>query len=110
MKMTLLQVFVPFTSTYQPLGIAFGVLAMYGLVAILVSSKLWVDSKPALWKRIHYLSYAVLALVFMHGLIVGTDLHQGVARLVWGGFGLLLLLGVVIRLARLGALSEGKKR
>src|SRR5665213_1214029 len=89
----LLQVLVPFASGYKPviiwgihlgsLYVAFGVLAFYAAAIVIISSLVWVDKKPAVWRLLHYTGYLLALLVFLHGLYLGTDLKQGVFRALW---------------------------
>ncbi len=101
----LLTLLVPWLSDYKPITIlglylgslfvALGVLAFYGALIIVISSLLWVEKKPYVWKLLHLLSYLVLIFVFIHALYLGTDLASGVLRYIWiaigvGGLGLII--------------------
>lgn len=96
---TILQLFVPWLSHYRPvtlfgvqlgsLWVALGVLAFYGTAAVVVTSLVWVEKKPKVWKFIHLASYAILILVFVHALYLGTDLAAGLVRWLW-------LIGAVV--------------
>lgn len=66
-------VLVPFSSSWEPLAVAVGIVGMYLLVAIEVTSLLR-DRIPArLWRGVHLLAYALLALTTVHALAAGTD-------------------------------------
>ena len=108
---SLIQVLVPFASTYTNktsvfglslglIGVAAGILAMYGIVIIVASSLKWIDTRKKTWRLLHYLGYVVAALVFLHALVVGTDVRYGIFRLGWLFLGLIVLVGVVMRLWR----------
>lgn len=99
------QILVPWLSNYKPvtlfgwqlgsLYVAMGVIAFYLTVLVVVTSLLWVEKKPYLWKTIHLLSYLVLAMVFVHALYVGTDTSHGWVRSIWiAGAGAILLASV----------------
>ncbi len=104
------EILVPFLSKYQPvtlfgfhLGsfwVALGVVSFYLTAAVVISSLLWVDKHPKLWRLTHFLSYLILAFVFVHALYLGTDLAHGVLRWSWIGFGVLTAWAVVHRLWR----------
>lgn len=109
-----IQLVVPFLSHYQrshtispllgTLSISMGILALYG-IAILVSSSLgWIDTKKALWKKLHFTSYLVMVFVFLHALYTGTDLAYGVFRAIWISIGAVIALGMVARIWRAGTL------
>ena len=108
---SLIQVLVPFASTYNNktslfglslgfFGVAFGILAAYGVIIVVASSLKWIDTRKKLWRQTHYVSYAVAALVFLHALTVGTDVRYGVFRLGWLFLGFIIMVAVVMRLWR----------
>jgi DMSO/TMAO reductase YedYZ heme-binding membrane subunit len=108
---SLAQVLVPFASTYSnktslfglPLGwfgVAAGILAMYGVIIVVASSLKWIDTRKKAWRFLHYLSYAVAGLVFIHALQVGTDLRYGSFRLGWILLGLIVIAAVITRIWR----------
>jgi DMSO/TMAO reductase YedYZ heme-binding membrane subunit len=66
---------VPFASSSQTLAIALGVVAMYLLVAIEVTSLLRDRMPPRVWRSVHLLAYALLALTTVHALAAGTDVQ-----------------------------------
>jgi len=79
------QLLVPFASSYRPAAVAAGVVALYLLVAVEVTSltRRWLPRR--LWRIIHLLSYALFALGTVHLLTAGTDAtHPVVLALVVG--------------------------
>ena len=90
---TIWQLLVPWLSHYKPVTIggvhlgsvyiALGALAFYLVAIVIITSLLWVEKKPYLWKLIHLLSYVILLFVFVHALYLGTDLAHGIFRLLW---------------------------
>lgn len=104
------QLLVPWLSGYRSthwLGlnvgsiyVAMGIIAMYMTAAIVVTSLVWVEKKPASWKLVHYLSYMTIFLVFVHALYTGTDMAHGFWRWLWVGLNALVFLAVVARLWR----------
>jgi methionine sulfoxide reductase heme-binding subunit len=101
---------VPFASNYQPvtlfgvsfgsLYVALGVLALYLCVIIVITSLVWIRTKPKSWKLLHFLSYMAMAFVFVHALYLGTDLTDGALRWAWIGAGVLIGYNVIGRLWR----------
>jgi len=101
---------VPWLSSYKlvtifglqmgSLFVALGVLAFYGLILVVITSLLWIEKKPFLWKIIHLLSYLVMVFVFIHALYLGTDLASGLWRWVWIASGVIVAAAVVARLWR----------
>lgn len=106
----IIDILVPWASTYQPVNlfglhlgslyVALGILAFYGSIIVVVTSLFLIDRKPHLWKLVHYLSYFLIAAVFVHALYLGTDTGRGTGRVLWIVGGLLVLGAVLLRLKR----------
>lgn len=84
------EILVPRAIDYRPGAVAWGVIAMYLLVAIQVSSWLRQRMPRRWWRRIHFLSYPMLWMVTVHGLRAGTDADRPVVR--WG---VVVVIGLV---------------
>ena len=67
------ELFVPFASSYKPPEVALGVVTMYLLVAVEVTSLFMKRMPRRIWRGVHYTSYGVFVLGTMHGLLAGTD-------------------------------------
>jgi sulfoxide reductase heme-binding subunit YedZ len=112
-----LDVLLPFHSSYRPLTVggvhlgsfyvALGILALYAVALIILTTHLWKDKKPKLWRLYHYLGYAVVGLVFLHGLLLGTDLRQKVVRAGWFLVAGLVVWSIASRLQRANTLNTG---
>ena len=111
------QVLVPFLSHYTngtkllgiglgSLAVSLGILSMYGVAVIVLSSLGWIDSKKRTWRWLHYLSYFVMLFVFIHALSVGSDLKYGTFRAAWIFVMFIVLLAVIGRLLRVGTLRR----
>jgi hypothetical protein len=72
-------VLVPFTGTWHPMAVAWGIVGMYLLVAIVVTSLLRHRMSNKVWHAIHLLSYFLFAMVTIHMLTAGTDAKAIVA-------------------------------
>lgn len=107
---SVIDLLVPFSSQYKPMElfgltvgspyVALGVISFYLIVLIVVVSIVWVENKTKTWKIIHLLSYAVMAFVFVHALMIGTDLAGGIPRFLWIALGVGVGVAVLIRLWR----------
>lgn len=64
---------VPLASEWKPAPVAFGVVALYLLVAIQISSLMMKRLPRRLWKLIHLSSFALLWMALVHGATAGTD-------------------------------------
>jgi DMSO/TMAO reductase YedYZ heme-binding membrane subunit len=70
---SLVNVLVPFTGTWHPLAVAWGIVAMYLLAAIEITSLLRHRLSNRAWHAVHLLSYFLFATTTVHMLTAGTD-------------------------------------
>ncbi|MEN9553619.1 MAG: hypothetical protein RLY24_1214 [Actinomycetota bacterium] len=74
---------VPFSSSYRPLPVAFGVVGFWLLVVIQGTSLMMKKMSRTMWRRIHMMSYPLYAIIIVHALSagsdVGTPLYTGVS-------------------------------
>jgi predicted ferric reductase len=75
-----LNVVVPFTGTWHPAAVAWGIVAMYGLVAVEITSLLRKRISKQAWRMTHYLSFPLFAIATIHVLTAGTDRHTFLLR------------------------------
>ena len=98
-------VLVPLASPWQPLAVAWGVLALYLLVAVQVTSMLRRSLSRHHWRTVHLASFGAYLLATGHFLTAGTDagsrLLLGLAGAVFG----MVAVGTCYRLVL--ALSSG---
>jgi hypothetical protein len=67
------QILVPFTARYRPLWTGLGIAAAELLVALALANHYRRRIPYRLWRRAHYLNFAVWAAATVHGLGSGTD-------------------------------------
>lgn len=101
---------IPFQSSYKPISlfgypvgslyVALGIISLYLIGLIVLTSLLWMEKIPKTWKVTHILSYLVMLLVFIHALYLGTDLANGILRWLWIMLGALILWASLTRLWR----------
>ena len=75
------QMLVPFSSNWNPLAVAWGVVGLYLLVAVELTSLLRKHMPKQWWKGIHMSSYGLYVVATIHLLTAGTDRHS--ALLLW---------------------------
>ncbi len=73
-------VLVPFASHYRPVWMSLGIVALYLLLAVWVSSRLRHRIGHRLWRQIHVLAFGVYGAATLHGLGTGSD-----TRTIWAG-------------------------
>ena len=66
-------VLVPFTSHYRPIWMSLGIVSLYLLLAVWVSTRLRHRIGHRLWRQIHVLAFAVYGAATLHGLGTGSD-------------------------------------
>jgi predicted ferric reductase len=76
---SLTDAFVPFTGSWHPVAVGWGIVTMYLLVTIEITSLLRSRMDRQLWRMIHLASYPAFALATVHGLAAGTDLRAMVS-------------------------------
>ena len=86
------QLLIPLASTWRPGAVAWGIVALYLLIAIEVTS-LWRRHLPASWwRRLHVVSIAVFPLGTIHALTAGTDAGPLFREVVLGVTALVVFL------------------
>lgn len=69
----LVDLLVPFASSWKPLAVALGVVAMWLLVAVEATSLAMRRLPRRVWRWIHFSSYAVFLLASLHAAFAGSD-------------------------------------
>jgi methionine sulfoxide reductase heme-binding subunit len=77
-SISLVNAFVPFTSTYRSLWLGLGAIALDLLLAIVITSLLRSRLSHRTWRSVHWLAYVSWPIALWHGLGTGTD-----TRLSW---------------------------
>ncbi len=69
----LVNVLVPLTGDWHPLAVAWGIVGLYLLLAVELTSLARGHLPRTLWRRVHYASFALFVATTAHGLTAGTD-------------------------------------
>jgi predicted ferric reductase len=102
-------VLVPFASSWKPLPVALGVVGLYLLAAIEVTSLLQRYLSRAAWRRVHLLSYGLFVVATLHALTAGTDVRAVLVGGVTLGLGtVVVLLGALAWVARSEPRGSGR--
>lgn len=99
------ELFVPMAISYRPGAVAWGIAAMYLVVAVQLSSWLRRRLPRRVWRGVHLLSYPAVWMVTLHGLQAGTDATRGPVRL-----GVMSVAGLVAFFTLLRLLGAGGTR
>ncbi len=76
------EILVPMASSWKPGAITLGVVAMYLLVLVQVTSLAMKHLPKRVWRGIHMSSYVLTWLVFVHAGLAGTDVSNRVYQVV----------------------------
>ena len=97
MPFSILRLTVPMTSTYRPVAVTFGIVAMYLTVFVVVTS--WLKGKIGTkwWRRTHLLAVPTFALALVHGVFAGADSQSPWMYWTYIATGLIVLFLVVVR-------------
>jgi methionine sulfoxide reductase heme-binding subunit len=88
---------IPFSTTYKPVAVAFGIVSMYTFVFVVVTSWLRKRIGTVWWRRTHVLAVPVFAMSLVHGLFAGTDTTRAPMWWMYLGTGLLVVFLVLVR-------------
>jgi len=69
----LVNVLVPLTGDWHPLAVAWGIVGLYLLLAVELTSLAMSRLPRRLWRRVHMTSFLVFATTSVHALTAGTD-------------------------------------
>jgi DMSO/TMAO reductase YedYZ heme-binding membrane subunit len=92
-----LDVLLPMYSTFRPVAVAFGVVAMYAAVVVLVSSWLRKPLGTKSWRRLHLLAVPAFLMSMIHGAFAGTDTARPWMWWIYLGTGGLVMFLVLTR-------------
>ena len=98
----------PLWTRHQPLANMLGAAALWLLLVVLLSSYFLKRLGFSVWKKLHYLNYAVLPLVLVHGVMTDPQLKDrpidflDAEKVLVEVAGLVVVAGIVFRLRRRG--------
>jgi len=97
MPFTVAELTVPMASGYRPVAVSAGVIAMYAIVVVVVSSWLRRPIGTAWWRRIHVLAVPAFTLALLHGVFAGTDTERPWMFTIYAATGLLVVFLTIVR-------------
>lgn len=106
MPFSIADVTIPMASPYRPVAIAFGIVAMYATVFVIVTSWMRKRIGTTWWRRTHLLAVPTFVLSLVHGVFAGTDSIRPAMWWTYLGTGLLVLFLLVVRALTAGYRPE----
>ena len=91
------QILVPGRSTFKSIPVAIGIVAMYAMVFVIVSSWMRKRIGTRWWRRSHLLAVPTFILSMVHGVFTGTDTVRPVMWWTYVATGLITLFLLVVR-------------
>jgi len=95
-------VLVPFASSWHPFAVAFGVAALYLLLAVELTSLARAHLSKRVWRSVHTASFPLFVAATAHGLTAGTDTKMFVVLSVG-----MLVCAAMIGLAAIRVMALG---
>lgn len=95
---SLLAAVVPFASSYEPLWVGFGAVALDLILAVVVTSLFRARLGRRTWRAVHWLAYACWPVAVLHGITMGSGTGNPMS-----GWQLWLTIGCVVTV--LGAVA-----
>ena len=93
----LVQIVLPLRSTYRPVAVGLGTVALWGLAGIVVAS-LASHKTPRLFRWAHRGALGVFLAATFHGILAGTDSGRLALLLLYGGVTIAVVFLLFLRL------------
>jgi hypothetical protein len=93
----ILDVFIPFVSSYRPLWLGFGAVALDLMLAIVITSLMRQRFGYRAWRITHWAAYASWPVALLHGIGTGSDTKAGWMLVIIGGCVIVMIVAVVAR-------------
>jgi predicted ferric reductase len=90
---TLVQVLVPFSSSYEPVWVGIGQVGFYAMMIVTISFYMRAHIGQKTWRSLHYVSFLTYLIALLHGITAGSDTSlPWVQQYYWISGGTLLFL------------------
>ena len=106
----LVEVLVPLTGSWRPEGVAWGIVAMYLLVAVELTSLARARLPKRVWDSSHYIAFPLFLFASIHALTAGTDRAAPALRVAVFAAGAAVAMLTVIRAAEVARHGPGRAR
>ncbi len=94
-RIAIIDLVLPFHSSYGTVAIGLGTLAVDVLLVVTVTAYLKRRMPGELWKWLHRLSYVAFGLIFLHAVLSGTDFSDPiVSAITWSTAAMLAALAL----------------
>lgn len=83
-QFSVVEVLIPFMSSYEPILTGIGTIAMYLVLIVIITSDFMKAIGRSVWKKTHYLVFPMWFLAFLHSFFIGTDSSKYWALSLYG--------------------------
>lgn len=97
-KFTVLDILSPFAPQIGGVYLSMGIISFYIIIAAIVTSFFYQQKYPRVWQIVHYLPYPVFILIFLHGIMMGSDSKTLVMQVVYWTTGISFILLFIYRI------------
>ncbi|MGJ7034851.1 ferric reductase-like transmembrane domain-containing protein [Anoxybacillus eryuanensis] len=70
------EIFIPFIASYRPFATSLGIVSLYFMFLIFVTTDLMKKVGRAVWKVVHLLILPGFLFAAIHGILIGTDTNE----------------------------------
>ncbi|MFC1730783.1 ferric reductase-like transmembrane domain-containing protein [candidate division KSB1 bacterium] len=98
LQFTLLELLIPFESHFESTYVALGIVGFYIFLAIIITSLFFMQKIPRTWRALHYLTYPTFGLIFLHGVLIGTDTSTPIMQAVYWSTGIIASIMILYRI------------
>ncbi|MEO7666000.1 MAG: ferric reductase-like transmembrane domain-containing protein, partial [Dehalococcoidia bacterium] len=92
-RFSLVEVLVPFASSWRPIPAAMGTISMYLVAVVLLTSALREHMSYRAWRVLHFVAFPAWAMATIHGIFAGSDSQFAAIQYMYlTSFALVLLL------------------
>jgi hypothetical protein len=109
-QIRIVDVFVPFVSSYRPVWLGLGALSLDVLLAVVVTSLLRARLGHRAWRAVHWAAFACWPLAVVHGLGTGSDTKLGWVLVINVGCVAAVLAALWWRLAQGWSIANATRR
>jgi sulfoxide reductase heme-binding subunit YedZ len=95
---SLAEILIPFTAKKDAFEIGLGVITMYIMFLLVLSSDLLKRLGKKVWRSVHYLSFPAFIMALYHGIAIGTDTAIPGIQMMYIVTGLTVAALVVMRI------------
>lgn len=103
------EILIPFTAKKNPIEVGLGIIAMYVMFLLVLTSDLLKRLGKKVWRSVHYLAFPAFLFALYHGISIGTDTALSGIKLMYAATGL-TVAGLVVARIRLALKNKDAKK